>query len=179
MDRKEVQKMIIGIDPGAKGGVACIIPYNRAMTDTDIFIATAMPMKEPVKGRKPTVDVCALSRILRGGEGEGWATDMVYLENVHAMPRQGVSSTFQFGRTFGAIEAAIEMSRCQVTYVEPRVWKKHFGLKGNNKNASVEKATELYGDDHWPTGPRGGQPHEGVAEAALIATYGLETRERG
>ena len=167
--------MIIGIDPGAKGGVALVTQLGKAQ---DLFSAAPMPMKDPPKGKKPVVDVITLFRVLHG-VASGWATDVVYLENVHAMPRQGVSSTFQFGRTFGAIEAAADLARLRIRYVEPRVWKKYFGLKGDDKHASVRKATELYGDEFWPAGPRGGQPYEGVAEAALIATYGLAQEQKG
>lgn len=92
----------------------------------------------------------------------------VTLENVHSMPGQGIASSFQFGRVFGCAEMLAANMFGEPQYVTPQVWKKHFGLSAD-KYASMEKATELFGTDkYWKL-----KKHEGVAEAALIALYGL------
>jgi len=149
--------IVLGIDPGQTGGLVLL--------DTEgIRKAIPTPLIYPTK--KPTLATTPLLYLFDGYYET--TADYAVIENVHAMPAQGVSSSFQFGRMFGAIEAAAGMYANEIIYVTPQKWKKHFGLLKTDKNASMAKATELYGNEHW-----GLKKHEGVAEAALIATWGL------
>jgi crossover junction endodeoxyribonuclease RuvC len=121
-----------------------------------------MPLSYPTK--KPTISMDAAWSWLDPYPGPKAG----FIENVHAMPRQGVSSSFQFGRMFGGAELVLQSTCLRVFHVTPQAWKKHFGL-GSDKNASIAMATLLFGtDQHWKL-----KKHEGVAEAALIALYGL------
>jgi len=98
--------------------------------------------------------------------------DMGVIEKVHSMPRQGVASSFQFGRMFGAAELLPVLFCYDNFSVTPQQWKKHFGLSADKREA-VELATSFYGDQFWSL-----KKHEGMAEAALIATWALETQEK-
>jgi len=146
--------IVMGIDPGQTGGFAQV-------SEGQLLDAWPMPLEKTLT-KKPTLDFwCAANA--------GWKDpDYVVIESVHAMPAQGVSSSFQFGRMFGAVEMLAQFYDCEIVYVTPQKWKKHFNLLKTDKSASVAKATGLYGDEHWKL-----KKHEGVAEAALIATWGL------
>ena len=90
------------------------------------------------------------------------------IENAHAMPGQGVSSSFQFGRMFGGAEMVVQYCCDKPMYVTPQAWKGHYGL-GSAKNASIALATMMFETDKfWKL-----KKHDGVAEAALIAAYGI------
>ena len=145
---------IIGIDPGLSGAVARIKTNSVYVSDMPVYL----------DGKQKHVDAATLSQII---ESEG-LPDVAILERVHSMPRQGVATTFSFGRAVGVAMGVLGARRIPMVQVTPSQWKKHFGLIKKDKAASVAKATELYGDEHWKL-----KKHEGVAEAALIATWGL------
>lgn len=155
--------VVLGIDPGQTGGLALIKSYDDGRLPL-LLGGLPMPLYTCMT-KKPCMSYPVARKWLEKFE------DTIHtgvIENVHAMPAQGVSSSFQFGRMFGASEVLIhEFSQNAIEYVTPQVWKKHFEL-GTDKKHSVEVATELYHDTYWPL-----KKHEGVAEAALIATWGL------
>ena len=69
---------------------------------------------------------------------------MVVIEQVNAMPGQGVTSMFNFGQTFGAIKGICAALGLPITLVRPSKWKKHFDLINSSKDASRTKVIELY-----------------------------------
>jgi crossover junction endodeoxyribonuclease RuvC len=144
--------LITGVDPGAKGGLATIVRETGKLL-------RHMRMPTTLHRGKVRVDAAALSSFID-------YSDMVIIEAVHAMPRQGVSSSFQFGRMFGAVEAAALALELPLTYVSPQAWKKHHGLTANKK-ASLDMAATLYPNTcDWSV-----LANDGVAEAALIAQW--------
>jgi crossover junction endodeoxyribonuclease RuvC len=68
----------------------------------------------------------------------------VVIEQVNAMPGQGVTSMFNFGQTFGAIKGICAALGLPVFFVRPSKWKKHFELINSSKDASRTKAIEMY-----------------------------------
>lgn len=151
--------IVLGIDPGQTGGLVLVESSTCKVLD-----AMMMPLATSTK--KPTIDYHAAAKFLAHGVA------LAAIEEVHSMPRQGVASSFQFGRVFGAVEMVGQYWANHLIYVTPQKWKKHFDLIKRDKAASVALATELYSDKHWPL-----KKHEGVAEAALIATWAIETLE--
>lgn len=149
--------IVVGCDPGQSGGFAAVSAETGNLID-----AIEMPLTQVRK--KPTLDVHAAGDWL-----ERIDADFGVIEAVNAMPRQGVSSSFQFGRMFGGAEAMVLNWTRSQDYVTPVVWKQKMGLSPN-KNASRDLATRLFGRDrameHWKLARQ-----EGVAEAALIALY--------
>src|SRR5258708_2490068 len=90
------------------------------------------------------------------------------VERVGAMPRQGVSSTFKFGRAVGLVDGVIGAELVPVAYVSAAVWKRHFGL-GSDKEQSRQKAIEI-----WPASAAellARKKDHGRAEAALIPLW--------
>ena len=68
----------------------------------------------------------------------------VVVEQVNAMPGQGVTSMFNFGQTFGAIKGICATLELPIFFVRPAKWKKHFELINSSKDASRTKAIEMY-----------------------------------
>ena len=69
---------------------------------------------------------------------------VVVVEQVNAMPGQGVTSMFNFGQTFGAIKGISATLKIPIFFARPSKWKKHFELINSSKDASRTKAIEMY-----------------------------------
>lgn len=142
---------VFGIDPGsAKGAVAWIGPESAGVADLPI-----------VDG---FLDPHALSTLIRAQSG----AQAVYVESVSAMPRQGVASTFKFGRAFGAILATVQLSGLRLELVTPSIWKKHHRL-GRDKEAARALAIRRF--PHLAS-DLARKKDVDRAEALLIADYG-------
>lgn len=134
---------ILGIDPGKSGGIAGIGDGQEI----------AMKMPETVGDLVDTLRSLAV----RG-------FTIAYVENVHAMPKQGVASTFKFGRGLGNIEAACYAVGIRMEWVSPAVWQKALScLTKGDKNVTKRRAQELF--------PTFTITHA-IADSLLIAEYG-------
>ena len=102
-----------------------------------------------------------------------WPIDAAIIEWVHAMPRQGVSSSFSFGRSTGAVEAVAMLVTKRVAFVSSTQWKKHFGLS-SSKQASIDLARRLFGKSYtWDK-----KADDGTAEASLMCRWFLDKQAR-
>lgn len=153
----------IGIDPGIKGGVAAVATKTQRYEG-------GIRMPTIIVGKKTRVDAAALFRYLDSHDGN---IERVVIEQVHAMPKQGVTSVFSFGHSAGVAEACAMLTGAPVEFVSPAKWKTHFGLT-SDKRASLDAARRLFG--HLWT--RTLLADEGVAEAALIALYATRASGR-
>ncbi len=97
---------------------------------------------------------------------------LLVTEHVSAMPKQGVSSMFRFGRSLGAIDGAAGAMGLAIEYVAPTVWKRHFRLIGTEKEASRAKALDLC--PHLAGELRRKKDHN-RAEAILIGIFAAAT----
>ena len=149
--------IILGIDPGSSGGIAII--ENKINALPKIIFASKMSVVT-LFGKK-IVDVQKISSYLKQ-----YNIDVSIIEKVHAMPRQGVTSSFQFGRSFGGIEALCYLYTKRVDYVAPVIWKKNLGL-GASKQDSLDLARLKFGNlEYWNL-----KSNDGIAEAALLALF--------
>ena len=153
---------IIGVDPGASGAVAIL------ERDGDLVHVFEMPSVELIVNHK------AKRRI----SPEMLAADLrlysvkatiAYVEQVNAMPGQGVTSMFAFGQSFGIVQGVLAGLAIPTQLVPPGKWKKWHNLSPS-KDASRAKAAAL-----WPemAGEFRRVKDDGKAEAALIAHWGL------
>jgi Holliday junction resolvasome RuvABC endonuclease subunit len=154
---------ILGVDPGIRGGLAIVaIDANGAapqLVDTiDIPVSGV--------GAKERVDVLAI---------RSWITQHApqhaLIERAQAMPKQGASSGFKYGRAVGAIEAVIACCAIPLTIVEPASWKKFHALRGGEKEAGRQRALQLFPAAHDLLARK---KDHGRAEAALIALFGIQ-----
>ena len=127
---------IIGIDPGLSGGIA-------VLDDLKIHDIFDMPIMSEGKKNKNQLNSAQLVNIINGHVLKNEDT-FVIVEQVSAMPGQGVTSMFNFGQTFGSIKGICAALKLPIFYVRPAKWKKHFELINSSKDASRTKVIEMY-----------------------------------
>jgi len=127
---------IIGIDPGLSGAIAIL----DGLKIFDIF---DMPIMSEGKKNKNQLNSAQLVNIINKHILPSGDT-FVIVEQVSAMPGQGVTSMFNFGQTFGAIKGICAALSLPIFYVRPTKWKKHFELINASKDASRTKVIEMY-----------------------------------
>jgi crossover junction endodeoxyribonuclease RuvC len=152
---------VLGIDPGLEGAV-CFFDSSYSLGGGRRWVTRDLPTAGEKAQRR--INVAALRDFINE-----WRPQHAFIELAQAMPRQGVSSSFRYGRGVGAIEATVACCGVPVTYVTPQTWKKHFGLKGPDKEKSRARALQLAPE--LGTALARKKDH-GRAEAALIALYG-------
>ena len=127
---------IIGIDPGLSGAIAILENYKVL----NIF---DMPVMSEGKKNKRQLNSALLVNLLK----QNIASDedvAIVVEQVNAMPGQGVTSMFNFGQTFGAIKGVCAALNLPIFFVRPSKWKKHFELINASKDSSRTKVIEMY-----------------------------------
>ena len=127
---------IIGIDPGLSGGIAILDDLKIC----DIF---DMPIMSEGKKNKNQLNSAQLVNLITKHIIKKDET-YVIVEQVSAMPGQGVTSMFNFGQTFGSIKGICAALGLPIFYVRPAKWKKHFELINSSKDASRTKVIEMY-----------------------------------
>ena len=98
----------------------------------------------------------------------------VVVEQVSAMPGQGVTSMFNFGQSFGVIKGICSAMELPIYYVRPAKWKKYFNLINSEKDASRTKAIEMFPKISHKLSRK---KDNNKAEAILIAQFFENTRE--
>lgn len=147
---------VLAVDPGQKGGIAFLTDHH----------AEAVPM--PMVGKD--IDVRAIVEILRTK-----SVELVVLEKVHAMPKQGVSSTFTFGYGVGVIVGIVETIGLPLRWVTPQAWKKIvLAGTGKDKDAAIAHVRQAYPSVSLVP-PRCRTPHDGIADAICIAEWARRT----
>jgi len=157
-----VNTWILGVDPGLSGRMAML--KAGAVDVLDIPTTTrTLNQKE-----KRQIDPYQLSAWL---EIQRPLIKFAVVEQVGTMPGQGVTSAFNFGFTTGCIHGIIAACGIEIRTVPPQVWKRKYGLLGQNKDASRGEASRRFPQfTHlWQL-----KKHDGRAEAALLALYGSE-----
>jgi len=133
---KGIKMKIIGIDPGLSGGIA-VLENNKVEEVYD------MPVMPEGKKNKRQLNSAQLVKLLKNNIQDKEKTAVV-VEQVNAMPGQGVTSMFNFGQTFGAIKGVCAALGLPIFFVRPSKWKKHFELINSSKDSSRTKAIEMY-----------------------------------
>lgn len=157
MTSRDPLDWFIGIDPGIGGCIAVI--NGRG----DIVAATPMPTAK--SGKANRVNPQALA---------GWLTEfdaarMCFIEQVGAMPGEGVSSMFSFGHAAGLVEGVVAALHIPITLVPPASWKKSQGLVGKDKDAARTRAAQIYPRERTFDLKGKGQA---LADAVFIARHG-------
>ena len=151
---------ILGIDPGVRGGLALVEINDGAAPQ----LLEAIDIPVTGVSAKERVDVLAIRAWVMAHQPQH-----AYIERAQALPKQGASSGFKYGRATGAIEAAIACCEIPITIVEPAVWKKFHHLRGGDKEGARQRALQLFPSAHALLARK--RDHQ-RAEAALIALYG-------
>ena len=157
--------IIIGIDPGLSGGIA-VLDNNKVI---DLF---DMPVMADGKKNKKQLNSALLAKLIKEKTSNS-SESAVIVEQVNAMPGQGVTSMFNFGQTFGAIKGICATLELPIFFVRPSKWKKHFELINSSKDASRTKAIEMY--PHLAE-KLSKKKDVNKSDAILIARFYCETR---
>ena len=165
-ESKSVKRCFIGVDPGLSGAIS-IFKNNK-------YTVFSMPTIKSILRKKTKRDMNIQGLVEIFDENIGFNSDVVAgIELVHAMPQQGVSSTFLFGRVSGIVEGCIGAFGYESYRITPQVWKKFYpGMKGLGRKEQKDLARELAADiapyikDEFRR-----KKDDGKAEALLIANY--------
>ena len=151
---------ILGVDPGIHGGLA-VVEFNDGAAPQIVDAIDVPVVGLKAKERVDTQAIRTWIELLRPAHA--------MIERAQAMPKQGASSGFKYGRSVGALEATIALCGIPMTIIEPTAWKKFHGLRGGEKEQSRQRALQLFPAAHALLARR--RDH-GRSEAALIALTG-------
>ena len=130
--------LIIAIDPGINGAI-CFFENGEVKEVLEMpTMAEGKKNKRQVNGRQIYNEIS--SRI----ENYKLQDINVVVEQVSAMPGQGVTSMFNFGQSFGVIKGICSAMQLPIFFVRPTKWKKYFELINTQKDASRKKAIEMF-----------------------------------
>tara|TARA_B100000575_G_C22970248_1_gene560115 strand:+ start:379 stop:876 length:498 start_codon:yes stop_codon:yes gene_type:complete len=156
---------IIGIDPGLSGAIA-VLENKKVLKIIDI------PVMAEGKKNKRQLNSAQLVNIIKENINDNEEIAVV-VEQVNAMPGQGVTSMFNFGQTFGAIKGVCAALNLPIFFVRPSKWKKYFELINSSKDSSRTKAIEMYPSLSSQLSKK---KDVNKSDAILIARFYYETR---
>ena len=156
---------ILGIDPGKTGGFVLLSPGGSILRKE----------RMPLVGDE--IDLNALGLMFYE------MSDLVritFLEKVQGMTfahgrRQGTSSTFNFGKTYGILVGHLSAFRIPFELITPQTWQKQMHVGCSADDAKVRSALavmKLFPREDFRATQRSTKPHDGLIDAALIAEYG-------
>ena len=158
--------LIISIDPGISGSI-CFFENGK------ILEVLEMPtMTEGKKNKKQVNGSQIYNEILKRITKTEKQNIRVIIEQVSAMPGQGVTSMFNFGQSFGILKGICSAMQLPMYFVRPAKWKKYFGLINSEKDASRTKAIEMF---PYFSAELSKKKDINKADAILIASFYNET----
>ena len=158
--------LIIGIDPGISGSI-CFFE------DGKILDVVEMPtMTDGKKNKKQVNGSQIYNEITNRIKQTDKKNIKVIIEQVSAMPGQGVTSMFNFGQSFGILKGICSAMQLSMYFVRPAKWKKYFNLINSEKDASRTKAIEIF---PYFSNNLSKKKDSNKADAILIASYYYET----
>ena len=157
---------IIGIDPGLSGAIA-------VLDDLKIFDLFDMPIMPEGKKNKNQLNSAQLVNIIKRHIHTN--STFVIVEQVSAMPGQGVTSMFNFGQSFGVIKGICSAMQLSTYFIRPVKWKKYFGLIKSEKDASRTKAIEIF---PYISSNLSKKKDANKADAILIASFFHNTYQK-
>jgi len=160
--------LIIGIDPGISGSI-CFFKDGKI---TDVIempsMAEGKKNKRQVNGSQVYNEIYLRIKNLNKNEVK------VVIEQVSAMPGQGVTSMFNFGQSFGILKGICSAMQLSMHFVRPTKWKKYFNLINSEKDASRTKAIEIF---PYISSELSKKKDANKADAILLASFFFETQQ--
>ena len=161
--------LIIGIDPGISGAI-CFFENGEVKEIIE------MPTMADGKKNKKQINVTQIyNEILRRIRNFSKKDIFVVIEQVSAMPGQGVTSMFNFGQSFGVIKGICSAMQLSTYFIRPVKWKKYFGLIKSEKDASRTKAIEIF---PYISSNLSKKKDANKADSILIASFFLNTYQK-
>ena len=160
--------LIIGIDPGISGSI-CFFKDGR------IIEVIEMPVMTEGKKNKKQVNGAQIYNEFLKRINKKDDEIRVVIEQVSAMPGQGVTSMFNFGQSFGILKGICSAMQLPMFFVRPAKWKKYFNLINSQKDASRTRAIEIF--PYFST-QLSKKKDSNKADAILIASFYYETHQK-
>jgi len=161
--------LIIGIDPGISGSI-CFFK------DGKILDVIEMPtMTEGKKNKRQVNGSQIYNEILKRLNKIDSHQIKVIIEQVSAMPGQGVTSMFNFGQSFGILKGICSAMQLPMYFVRPAKWKKYYNLINSEKDASRTRAIEIFPSFSSQLSKK---KDSNKADAILIASFFYETYKK-
>ena len=158
--------LIIGVDPGISGSI-CFFEDGKILDVIDMpTMAEGKKNKRQVNGSQIYNEISKRIHKIKKYEIK------VIIEQVSAMPGQGVTSMFNFGQSFGILKGICSAMQLPMYFVRPTKWKKYFGLIKSEKDASRTKAIEIF---PYFSSQLSKKKDSNKADAILIASFYYET----
>ena len=158
--------LIIGIDPGISGSI-CFFQDGKIIDVVEMpTMAEGKKNKKQVNGSQIFNEISARIKNLDNKDIK------VVVEQVSAMPGQGVTSMFNFGQSFGILKGICSAMQLPMYFVRPAKWKKYFNLINSEKDASRAKAIEIF---PYFSSQLSKKKDSNKADAILIASFYYET----
>ena len=158
--------LVIGIDPGLSGSI-CFFENGK------ILEVVEMPTMTEGKKNKKQVNASQIyNEISERISLIDKQNIRVVIEQVSAMPGQGVTSMFNFGQSFGTLKGICSAMQLPMYFVRPAKWKKYFNLINSEKDASRTKAIEIF---PYFSAQLSRKKDSNKADAILIASFYYET----
>ena len=160
--------LIIGIDPGISGSI-CFFE------DGKIIEVIEMPVMTEGKKNKKQVNGAQIYNEFLKRINKKDDEIRVVIEQVSAMPGQGVTSMFNFGQSFGILKGICSTMQLPMFFVRPAKWKKYFNLINSQKDASRTRAIEIF---PYFSSQLSKKKDSNKADAILIASFYYETYQK-
>ena len=161
--------LIIGIDPGLSGSI-CFFEDGKILDVVEMPTMTeGKKNKRQVNGSQIFNEIS--QRIHKSENHE----IRVIIEQVSAMPGQGVTSMFNFGQSFGILKGICSSMQLPMYFVRPAKWKKYFNLINSQKDASRTKAIEIF---PYFSRQLSKKKDSNKADAILISSFYYETYKK-
>ena len=158
--------LIIGIDPGISGSI-CFFQDGKIVDVVEMPTMTeGKKNKKQVNGSQIFNEISEKIKTLDKKEIK------VVIEQVSAMPGQGVTSMFNFGQSFGILKGICSAMHLPMYFVRPAKWKKYFNLINSEKDASRTRAIEIF---PYFSGQLSRKKDSNKADAILISSFYYET----
>ena len=158
--------LVIGIDPGISGSI-CFFKDGKVVDIIEMpNMAEGKKNKRQVNGAQIYNEIS--SRIKNFSKED----IKVVIEQVSAMPGQGVTSMFNFGQSFGVLKGICSAMQLPMYFVRPAKWKKYFNLINSEKDASRTKAIQVF---PYISEKLSKKKDSNKADAILIASFFYET----
>ena len=161
--------LIIGIDPGISGSI-CFFEDGKILDVIEMPIMT-----EGKKNKKQVNGSQIYNEIFKRIKNIDKKDIKIIIEQVSAMPGQGVTSMFNFGQSFGILKGICSAMHLPVYYVRPARWKKYFNLINAEKDASRTRAIEIF---PYFSAQLSKKKDNNKADAILIASFFFETYQK-
>ena len=160
--------LIIGIDPGISGSI-CFFENGKILEVIEMLVMT-----EGKKNKKQVNGAQIYNEFLKRINREDDEVRVV-IEQVSAMPGQGVTSMFNFGQSFGILKGICYAMQLPMFFVRPAKWKKYFNLINSQKDASRTRAIEIFPYFSMQLSKK---KDINKADAILIASFYHETHKK-